>query len=380
MKIASLLYKNNIFFKERNNENMNFNEAQLIIGFGSRELLSQDNSFNEIRIKFPNAQIALCSSAGEIFENEVLDNTISLVALQFKSTSLETTQVRIDDYSSSFEAGKALVQNLVQKNLKLIFVLSDGGKVNGSELVKGMNFLKNNEVLITGGLAGDGTKFEKTVVGLNQRPESGNIIAIGFYGDKLVLSHGSSGGWETFGIERTVTKAKANVLFEIDNKSALGIYKNYLGEYAEELPESALHFPLSIKLEEDQDPVIRAILSIDTENQTMTFAGDIPEGSKVRFAKANFDQLIDASTEAAISCLEMSKDVPKLAILISCIGRKTILGNRIEEEVEAVAAIFGDHTTLTGFYSYGEISPLRPLANCELHNQTMTITCINEID
>ncbi|TDE41843.1 histidine kinase [Flavobacterium rhamnosiphilum] len=380
MKIASLLYKNNIFFKERNNENMNFNEAQLIIGFGSRELLFQDNSFNEIRNKFPNAQIALCSSAGEIFENEVLDNTISLVALQFKSTSLETTQVRIDDYSSSFEAGKALIQNFTQENLKLIFVLSDGGKVNGSELVKGMNFSKNNGVLITGGLAGDGTKFEKTVVGLNQRPESGNIIAIGFYGDKLVLSHGSSGGWETFGIERTITKAKANVLFEIDNKSALGIYKNYLGEYADELPESAQHFPLSIKLEEDQDPVVRAILSIDTENQTMTFAGDIPEGSKVRFAKANFDQLVDASTEAAISCLEMSNDKPKLAILISCIGRKTILGNRIEEEVEAVAAIFGDHTTLTGFYSYGEISPLKPLENCELHNQTMTITCINEID
>jgi hypothetical protein len=380
MKIASLLYKNNIFFKERNNENMNFNEAQLIIGFGSRELLSQDNSFNEIRNKFPNAQIALCSSAGEVFENEVLDNTISLVALQFRSTSLETTQIRIDDYSSSFEAGKALVQNLVQENLKLIFVLSDGGKVNGSELVKGMNFSKNDEVLITGGLAGDGAKFEKTVVGLNQRPESGNIIAIGFYGDKLVLSHGSSGGWETFGIERTITKAKANVLFEIDNKSALGIYKNYLGIYADELPESAQHFPLSIKLEEDQDPVVRAILSIDAENQTMTFAGDIPEGSKVRFTKANFDQLIDASTEAAISCLEMSKDTPKLAILISCVGRKTILGNRIEEEVEAVAAIFGDHTTLTGFYSYGEISPLKPLGNCELHNQTMTITCINEID
>ncbi|TDE53703.1 FIST signal transduction protein [Flavobacterium sp. GT3P67] len=380
MKIASLLYKNNIFFRERNNENMNFNEAQLIIGFGSRELLSQDNPFNEIKIKFPNAQIALCSSAGEIFKNEVLDNTISLVALQFKSTSLETTQVRIDDYSSSFEAGKALIQNFSQENLKLIFVLSDGGKVNGSELVKGMNFLKNNEVLITGGLAGDGTKFEKTIVGLNQRPESGNIIAIGFYGDKLVLSHGSSGGWEAFGIERTITKAKANVLFEIDHKSALGIYKKYLREYADELPESALHFPLSIKLDEDQDPVVRAILSIDAENQTMTFAGDIPEGSKVRFAKANFDQLIDASTEAAISCLEMSKDKPKLAILISCVGRKILLGNRVEEEVEAVEAIFGDHTTLTGFYSYGEISPLKPLANCELHNQTMTITCINEID
>jgi hypothetical protein len=380
MKIVSLLYKNNGFFREINNENMDFNEAQLVIGFGSRELLSQGSFLEEIKKKTPNAQIALCSSAGEIFENEVLDDTISLVALQFKSTSLKTAQVSIDDCSSSFEAGRALVQNLSQEKLKLIFVLSDGGKVNGSELVRGMESLKNSGVLITGGLAGDGTKFEKTVVGLNQKPESGNIIAIGFYGDKLVLSHGASGGWETFGLERTVTKAKANVLFEIDHKSALDIYKKYLGKYADELPESALHFPLSIRLEEEQEPIVRAILSIDNENKAMTFAGDIPEGSKVRFMKANFDRLIDASTDAATSCLKISKDTPKLAILISCVGRKIILGNRIDEEVEAVSEIFGNHTTLSGFYAYGEISPLKPFANCELHNQTMTITCINEID
>ncbi len=194
------------------------------------------------------------------------------------------------------------------------------------------------------------------------------------------MSHGVSGGWETFGLERTVTKAKANVLFEIDHKSALDIYKNYLGKYADELPESALHFPLSIRLEEEQEPIVRAILSIDNENKAMTFAGDIPEGSKVQFMKANFDRLIDASADAATSCLKMSKDMPKLAILISCVGRKTILGNRIDEEVEAVSEIFGNHTTLSGFYAYGEISPLKPFANCELHNQTMTITCINEID
>jgi hypothetical protein len=380
MKIASLLYKNNVFFKERNSENMNFNEAQLVIGFGSREMLSQEDFFDVIKNRFPNAQIALCSSAGEIFEKEVLDNTISLVVLQFKSTALKTTQVCIDDYTSSFDAGKALIENLPQENLKLIFVLSDGGKVNGSELVKGMELLKNKEVLITGGLAGDGTKFEKTLVGLNQKPESGKIIAIAFYGDKLVLSHGSLGGWETFGSERMVTKANANVLHEIDHKHALGLYKNYLGKYADELPGSALLFPLSIKLEEKQESIVRTILSVDNENQTMTFAGDIPEGSKVRFMKANFDRLIDASSEVASSCLEMSEDTPKLAILISCVGRKIILGNRIDEEVEAVSEIFGDATTLSGFYSYGEISPLKPLANCELHNQTMTITCINEID
>ncbi|MBF2707567.1 FIST signal transduction protein [Flavobacterium soyangense] len=379
MKTASALYKNHSFCKEKNDESLIFEEVQLVIGFGSSVLVSQEKSFFDIKNKFPNAEIALCSSAGEIYENEVLDDTISLVAIQFQTTTLKTSEISIEDFESSYEAGKTLIKNLPQENLRLIFVLSDGGKVNGSELVKGMNFSKKKDVLITGGLAGDGSKFEKTFVGLNQVPQIGKIIAIGFYGDKLVLSHGSFGGWESFGLEKTVTKSKANTLFEIDNNNALTLYKTYLGKYADELPGSALLFPLSVKFDDDNITVVRTILSIDNENQSITFAGDIPEGSKVRFMKANLDRLIDAASDAADSCIEMVKSKPKIAILISCVGRKLIMPNRIDEEIEAISEIFGTGTMLTGFYSYGEISPLNPMANCELQNQTMTITGINEI-
>jgi hypothetical protein len=380
MKVASILYKDNDFSIEKNQDNLDFTNAQLVLGFGSSALISRPKSFENIKNKFPNAQIALCSSAGEIFGKEVLDNTISLVAITFSSTIISTSEVNIENFNSSYDAGESLIKSLPSENLKMVFVLSDGGKVNGSELVKGMNSIKNKETLITGGLAGDGIKFEKTFVGLNKTPETGKIIAIGFYGNKLVLSHGSIGGWESFGLERTVTKSKDNVLYEIDNKNALDLYKNYLGKYANELPSSALLFPLSIKLYQDQEPIVRTILSIDEKNHSMTFAGDIPEGSKVRFMKANFDRLIDAASDAANSCLKMNSFSTKLAILISCVGRKIILNNRIDEEIDAVSEIFGNKTLLTGFYSYGEISPLKPMANCELHNQTMTITCINELD
>jgi hypothetical protein len=380
MKVASVLYKENSFGAEINNENLNFEDAQLVLGFGSRELVSENEIFNKIKSKFPNSQLVLCSSAGEIYENEVLDNTISLIAIQFSSTTLKTSEVNIDNFESSYDAGKKLVENLPQENLKFIFVLSDGGSVNGSELVKGIDASKKDNTLVTGGLAGDGARFEKTVVGLNKLPESGKIIAVGFYGEKLVLSHGSLGGWESFGLERTVTKAKENVLFEIDNKNVLDLYKNYLGKYAEELPGSALLFPLSISIDEGNEPIVRTILSIDEESQSMTFAGDIPEGSKVRFMKANFDRLIDAASDVATGCLEMNAAIPKLALLISCVGRKLILGNRIDEEVEAISEIFENKTMLTGFYSYGEISPLKPMMNCVLHNQTMTVTCLNELD
>ena len=379
MKTATTLYKDHSFSMEMNEEKLIFNDAQLVIGFGSSDLVSQEKSFLDIKNKFPNAQIALCSSAGEIFQKEVLDDTISLVAMQFESTTIETSDINIEDFESSFDAGKFLVNKFSQEKLKLILVFSDGGKVNGSELVKGLNSSKKDGVLITGGLAGDGSRFEKTFVGLNQVGQSGKIIAIGFYGDNLILSHGSFGGWESFGMERTITKSKENVLFEIDDKSALSLYKTYLGKYADELPSSALLFPLSIKLSDSQDPIVRTILSIDNENESITFAGDIPEGSKIRFMKANYDKLIDAATDAANSCLEITESKPKLAILISCVGRKLIMPTRIDEEIEAISEIFGDSTLLSGFYSYGEISPLSPFANCELQNQTMTITGINEI-
>lgn len=380
MKVAASLYKENSFIEGKNKENLILDQAHLVLGFGSRDLISNPNSFDAIKNKFPNAEILLCSSSGEIYDNEVIDNTISITAISFSKTKIKTSEVDINDFSTSFEAGSSLINTFPQEDLKLVFVLSDGGKVNGSELVKGMNHTKKESVLITGGLAGDGAKFEKTYVGLNKVPEIGKIIAVGLYGDQLEVSHGSLGGWESFGLERTVTKATENLLFEFDGKNALDLYKTYLGKYADELPGSALLFPLSIKLNESEDPIVRTILSIDEKNQSMTFAGDIPVGSKVRFMKANFDRLIDAASDAASTCLKMNNANPKLAILISCVGRKLILTNRTEEEIEAVSEIFGDKTLLTGFYSYGEISPLKPMANCELHNQTMTITCLNEKD
>lgn len=380
MKVASILFRNGSFEQQKNDENLNFNEADLVLGFGARELVSDPVIYKRVKEMFPVSNLVLCSSSGEISGTEVLDNTISFTAIEFSSTVIKSSEVNISDFENSFEAGKSLMENIIPDNLKFVLVISDGGLVNGSELVKGMNTFKRDDVLIMGGLAGDAARFEKTVVGLNKLPSQGQIIALGFYGDKLVLSHGSLGGWESFGLERTVTKSNANVLSEIDDKNVLDLYKNYLGKYADELPGSALLFPLAIKIDDSEEPIVRTILSIDENNSTMTFAGDIPEGSKVRFMKANFDRLIDAASGAAGACLDINSFTPKLALLISCVGRKLILGSRIDEEVEAVSEIFGKQTMLTGFYSYGEISPLKPFADCVLHNQTMTITSLNEIE
>jgi hypothetical protein len=219
-----------------------------------------------------------------------------------------------------------------------------------------------------------------TLVGLNAEAPSGTIVAVGFYGAYLKVAHGSMGGWEMFGPEREVTRSSANELFEINHENALEVYRKYLGAYADELPGSALLFPLSVKITATSEAVVRTILSINKEVKSMVFAGDVPEGSMVRFMKANFDKLIDAASGAARQTFKTRLVTnPRLAILISCVGRKIILDSRTEEEVEAVHEVFGNNTLCTGFYSYGEISPFSANTKCALHNQTMTITTFDEI-
>ncbi len=353
--------------------------ADLVFAFGGRNVLSDNSHYEELRALYPNAKILSGSTSGEILDVEVSDDTISVTAVDFEHTDLKVAKVTIKDAGDSYNVGEGLAKELLSDNLAHIFVLSDGLKVNGSELVKGFNEVLPEKITVTGGLAGDKADFEKTLVGIDAPPSEGNVIAIGFYSERLKIGYGSIGGWDSFGPERKVTKSKGNVLYELDGQSALELYKTYLGDQAEGLPGTGLLFPLSIKENENDAPIVRTLLAVDEGEQSMTFAGDIPEGSIAQLMKANFDKLIDGAYGAAENSQgKLGTSTPDLALLISCVGRKLVLGQRIEEEVEEVRSVFGDDAVISGFYSYGEISPLTPNVSCELHNQTMTITTFTE--
>lgn len=349
---------------------------QLVIVFGSRPLLSSNGFYEDIRSKYPKADILMNSTSGEIIDTQVNDETISLTAIEFSKTKFKTAFLHIGEVSNSFDAGKVLASRFSHENLKHLLVISDGQLVNGSNLVKGLQNGLPENVIITGGLAGDGSRFQKTLVGINSKPSEGMIVAVGYYGNDLVISHGSMGGWDPFGPERLITKSTENVLYELDGQPALDIYKKYLGTYSDELPGSALLFPLSIKSHSGQEHIVRTILSINEDERSLTFAGNVPMGAYARLMKASFEKLIEGAHDAAMSSQQILEK-PELAILISCVGRKLVLNQRIEEEVEVIRDLFGDHTAITGFYSYGELSPASG-AFCELHNQTMTITTFSE--
>jgi len=360
---------------------LNPENCQLVLAFGSSETIIDPKAYAYLSNLYPNADIVFSSTAGEIIGDTVYDNSIVATAIELEKTTVKSVKTDISLHTNSFETGNYLMKELFKDDLNNIFLISDGTSVNGSELVDGINHNNQSQVPVTGGLAGDAARFEKTFTGLNEVAGQGNVIAIGFYGASLQIGHGSLGGWDEFGQERVITRADQNVLYEIDHKNALDLYKQYLGDYANELPGSALLFPLSIRINGSDKNLVRTILSVNEEEKSMTFAGNLPEGSKVRFMKANFDKLIEASSTAAKNAFTsiIENQQPDLAILVSCVGRKLILNEMIDDEVLAAKNILGDHTAITGFYSYGEISPFNKSTQCELHNQTMTITTFTEL-
>lgn len=353
----------------------NAQQCQLVLAFGSAQNVQDGAVFEHLRQNYPSANIITVSTAGEIINDNVFDESVAVTAIQLEKSNITCLKTTIKAHENSFVAGSSLINNLDKNGLRFVFVVSDGMHINGSDLIAGINSQLPEGVLVTGGLAGDADRFSHTYTGLNELATEDNIILTAFYGDDLQIGHGSSGGWDEFGSERTITRSDKNVLYEIDGKNALDLYKQYLGDYVNELPGSALLFPISLHITGSTDKLVRTILSIDEDKKSMTFAGNLPEGSKVRLMKANFDKLIDASSKAAG---DADTENPQLAILVSCVGRKLVLLDRTDEEIMIVKETLGNAVKLTGFYSYGELSPYNDKSQCELHNQTMTITTISE--
>ena len=348
--------------------------------FSDRELI-EDKAFIEATQKqfANNNDILYCSTAGEI--DGLTVSTLSAVCINFsfEKTPHEFAFGNIQDHANSFDLGVATAKKMNLTGLKYVMLIADGNKINGDDLLSGIQSVIPEKVIISGGMAGDGVHFKKTLVGLNKDIKEGNVVLLGLYGDHIKVGNGFEGGWDMYGPERTITKSEGNILYEIDGESALGLYKKYLGKYADELPSSALFFPISIQSKDGEGYIVRTILSVDEANQSMTFAGNMPEGAEMRFMKSNPDRLIHAAADAGYRSVQsLEADKAEVAIIVSCIGRRLVLSDRTEEEVEAAIDHFPEGISVAGFFSYGEIAPDRNKRRSQLHNQTFSVTTFTE--
>ena len=353
-------------------------QPHLVLVFGSAPALQ--SAAESIRTLFKNAHRIGCSTAGEIFSRGVADDSLVVTAIAFDSAHVVQVSTPLEGMQDSFQAGARLAGGLPQEDLKAILVFGQGVEINGSAMLMGMTSVVGANMAITGGLAGDGGAFVQTWVLDDQGVSANRLACVGLYGDKLCFTQGSYGGWSAFGPARKVTRSDHNVLYELDGKPALSVYRRYLGDHAKGLPGSGLLFPFAM-LASDQSEVglTRTILGVDDAEGSLTLAGEIDPNGYLKLMHAGTDALVEGAETAALAAsADHVASREGLVLLVSCVGRKLVMGGRVEEEVEVVGEVFGPAATLAGFYSYGEIGPFGPDAQCRLHNQTMTVSYIAE--
>ncbi len=376
MKLEQIRWTNEKGWEQVKQEAGNLRKAQLVIVFGHPDLIVGIDRFNELKKKYPKAYIMGGSTAGNILGINLSNEDIVATAIYLEKSAIKVISAEIEDPAKLHDVASQLVKQLMEPGLKHIFALSDGIHFNGSELAKGLNSAEN--IAITGGLLADQGRFKQTFVMSDDEAKEKRIVLVGFYGENMKVGYGCFAGWDEFGVDRVITRSRGNVVYAIDGQPALALYKKYLGEFAEELPASGLRFPLSLKKDNEQVTIIRTLLAVNEEEQSLTFAGDVPEGATALLMKGNIDKLIMSAGEAAKQA-KKTDDQRGLAIIISCVGRKLLMDQLTDEEIETVQDVLGENVWITGFYSNGELAPYnQEFKKCDLHNQTMTLTTIYE--
>jgi hypothetical protein len=352
------------------------------IAFFKSSLQSDNSLISLLQKQLPHSLLVGCSTSGEILASQTHSGTLTATAIRFDTSQVYSASCPLTQMSHSEEVGLALAQKLDHPNLQHVLIFAPGVNINGSALVNGLKkgFTQPETISVSGGLAGDNGTFKQTFTIGPHGVSENHVVALGFHGLSLIAGSCARGGWTPFGPTRQVTKAEGNILYTVDHEPALDMYMRYLGKYANDLPASGLLFPLEIEDEANPDNgLIRTILGIDETQKALILAGELKTGARVRMMHASTQNLIEAAAEAAEKIQRPStmKD-DALALLVSCVGRKLIMGDMVDQEIETVADVLGDQTLYTGFYSNGEISAWNFNQDCRLHNQTMTITWLCE--
>lgn len=348
----------------------------LVVVFGSAEPAVLRGAAAALRGGFPEAQIVGCTTSGELLGGRILDGSIVAAAIQLSTAHVHAHSAKIGSRRDSYAAGRRLGEAIVAPALKGVLVLAEGIDCDGSQLLAGLCDAVGDQVPVFGGLAGDGIDFVVTRVAANGPFESGQAVAVGFYGKGFRIAQGLGVGWQPEQTIGPITNSAGSILYEIDQRPALDVLRRAAGLGRKITHADLLAAPLWIA-----DPaweasgIIRTIVGIDEDRGSLIMAGDLPRNGACSLMRTSVEALASSAAEAAGKAFEQVPSSSGLAFLVSCVGRRQVLGPAASAEAQAVSQVLRDMLQV-GFYSYGEIGPAG--ASPRMHNQTICVTILSE--
>jgi hypothetical protein len=328
------------------------------------------------------------TTAGEISSSGF--STGSVVVMALSNEDLEfVTGIGYDMSSDEAACSVAMANDILKKaafdpNASLL-VFPNGMGGDGLKVLEGLQLVLGKDFEITGGYLGDDERFECTYQYYNGVVYKDTIVGLMVMKKKgFRTGVGVRSGFTSIGNSFICTSSEGNVVKEFEHTKALEMYKDFLGEErASRLPAVCLEYPFGIV---DRNPVdnteslfqLRCGLSVDHEKGTISLAASIPEGSEVTLTTASRGDIINGAREAAAQAKKaLAGATPMAIIMFSCVGRKLVLGRRVQEEVDAVLECIGPDVPLIGFYTYGEIGPIdqtrKELSSVKFHNETVVL-------
>jgi serine phosphatase RsbU (regulator of sigma subunit) len=318
----------------------------------------------EISNRLPFATVIGSTTDGEIYNGEVLTKSTVVSVSVFFGTTIKSTAV---DGESSYSNGQIIARRLIRNDTKLLILFSDGLQTNGEDLLKGVEKIAPS-IPVSGGMAGDNSLFEKTSVTLNGTLFNSGVVGVALNSNILNVLTDYNFNWRPIGKRLKVTKAYKNIVYTINHIEAGQVYKKYLGESVyNRLPATGVEFPLIIN--KGGVNIARAIMSIDREDDSLTFAGNIRVGDRVQFGIGNIAMILQESI--GNSKLLQNNGVESF-FLYSCMARRRLMPDEIESETLP----FNDIAPTVGFFTNGEF--FHRNEKNELLNQTLTYVGLSE--
>ena len=325
-----------------------------------------------------------CTTGGEISDLGISTGSAVLGGIVTDKIDFHIASA-VNLKQDSEEAGKNLARQL-PGNVSHVQLFSDGLTGNGCAILRGINSVFKGQTPIVGGTAGDDGKFQRTWQFAGDKLLSDAVVAIGFSGD-FRIGTGAKSGWAPIGVAKKVTRASGNTLYELNGESALKVYERFLGKHAAKLPAIGVEYPLGLT-ESNRDRwsdggeydsfLLRATMSVDRRQGSITFAGEIPEGARVHLTCGDSASILSAVEKAAREAIsDLGGGLPNVVFCYSCYARKIVLGRRITEETDIVRQSIGKDTPLMGFYTYGEFCGVSSDSACYLHNETISLGVIS---
>lgn len=323
-----------------------------------------------------------CTSSGEIYDDEILDQSLSVLLLDINPDYFKTVQIRHENivaYHSGVQLGELATDTF--NNPGIILFIS-GVNVVGDSPIIGIREHINREIPIFGGLAGDNLQHEATYVFTHEGIDDFGVSAVIFDTDHIQMDGLAVSGWKPLGRTHTVTKAEKNMIYEIDNQPALDLFLNYFNNIEYKLLNKTKNFytiagqyPINI-LREDGTSFLRSLLLYNTENRALIAAGQIDTNVHFKFCPPPDFGVIGQTIEQFQEFGKSLSDIEAL-VMISCKGRHTSFGPLLDEEVKSIYDIW--KTPMVGFLANGEIGSTQKNGVCEFHNVSCSVVSLKEI-